>query len=69
MSPKLRFIDFEIQWIAVQDMTVTRTNHSLFSIRAAGKSVTLRYRVVLHAGDHKDAGLDAVYKAWSQGAG
>jgi hypothetical protein len=151
-GPRLRFVDFTIQWIAVEDLTVTRTNHSLFAIRAAvdvtpwgggtlinadgqsgekatfgkpsawcgyhgrrhnlpgnvvegiaildhpknpwapcpwftrdygfisptpfyfieepwrlaaGKSVTLRYRVVLHAGDHKDAGLDAIHKAWA----
>ena len=151
-GPRLRLIDFEIKWTAVQDVTVTRTNHSLFAIRAtvditpwgggtlvnadgqsgekatfgkpsawcgyhgrrenvpgevvegiaildhpnnpwapcpwftrdygfisptpfnfienpwqlpAGESVTLRYRVVLHAGDHKDAGLDAIYRAWT----
>ena len=150
-GPKLRLIDFEVEWIAVEDMTVTRTNHSLLAIRAAldvtpwgggtlinsegqsgekatfgnpaawcgyhgkrkaandvvegiavldhpknpwspcrwftrdygfisptpfyfikepwqlpaGKSVHLRYRIVLHAGDHKDAGLDAIHKAWA----
>jgi hypothetical protein len=149
---RLRFIDWEIRWIAVEDLTVAKTNHSLFAIRAAedispwgggtlinsqgqsgeratfgrpaawcgyhgrrrtipggvvegiaildhpqnpwspcpwftrdygfisptplnfiqqpwhlpaGKSVLLRYRVVLHAGDHKDAGLDAIHKAWA----
>jgi len=148
---RTRFIDFDIRWTAVEDMTVTRTNHSLFSIRsagdisvwgggtlinsegqkgekatfgqpaawcgyhgkrkapadvvegiaildhpenpwapcpwftrdygfisptpfnfidkpwqlAAGKSVRLRYRVVLHAGDHKDAALDALHKEWA----
>ena len=164
VGPTLRWIDFEIEWIAVQDLTVQRTNHSLFSLRAAaditpwgggtlinadgqsgekatfgkpsawcgyhgrrrnmpgnnvpgsdvpgnivegiaildhpqnpwspcpwftrdygfisptpfnfiekpwqmpaGDSVTLRYRVVLHAGDHKDADLDGIYKAWSTG--
>ncbi len=35
VSPQLRTIDFEINWIAVEDITVTKTNHSLFSIRAA----------------------------------
>ena len=151
VGPKLRFIDWEIKWIAVEDLTVTRTNHSLFAIRAAvditpwgggrlvnsegqsgekatfgkpaawcgyhgrrqnvpgnvvegiaildhpknpwaptpwftrdygfisptplnfiekpwqlpaGESVTLRYRVVLHAGDHQDAGLDDIYRTW-----
>ncbi len=161
-GPRLRLIDWEIKWIAVEDVTVTKTNHSLFSIRAAadispwgggvlinsegqsgekatfgqpaawcgyhgrrqavagnaasagvssedtvegiaifdhpenpwaptrwftrdygfisptpmnfltkpwqlaaGESVTLRYRVVLHAGDHKDAGLAEIYKTWA----
>lgn len=31
----------------------------------AGKSVTLRYRVVLHAGDAQEAGLPARYREWS----
>ncbi len=152
VGPRMRWIDFELKWIAVQDVTVQRTNHSLFSIRAAGDispwgggalinadgqsgekatfgkpsawcgyhgrrrnvpgnvvegiaildhpqnawspcpwftrdygfisptpfnfikepwrlpagdSVTLRYRVVLHAGDHKDADLDAIHKEWA----
>ena len=150
-GPRLRFIDWQVEWTAVADVTVEKTNHSLFSIRAAadltpwgggtlvnaeglsgekatfgkpsawcdfsgkrkniagdvvegiaildhpknlwspspwftrdygfispsplnfldkwelaaGKSVALRYRVVLHAGDAKDAGLDAIYKAWA----
>ncbi|MBN2508361.1 MAG: PmoA family protein [Verrucomicrobia bacterium] len=29
-----------------------------------GKSVTLRYRVVLHAGDARDAGLGAIHREW-----
>jgi hypothetical protein len=33
----------------------------------AGASVRLRYRVVLHAGDPKEAGLDAIYKQWVNG--
>ena len=150
-GPRLRLIDWEIKWTAVEDLTVSQTNHSLFALRAAedlsvssggslvnsegqlgekgtfgkpaawcgyhgrrqnvpgnvvegiaildhprnpwslcpwftrdygfisptpfnfikepwqlpaGKSVLLRYRVVLHAGDHRDAGLDALHKAW-----
>jgi hypothetical protein len=153
-GPRLRLIDWQLKWTAVEDLTVTRTNHSLFALRAAedlsvlgggslinsegqsgekatfgrpaawcafygrrqnvpgnvvegiaildhprnpwspcpwftrdygfisptpfnfikepwqlaaGKSVLLRYRVVLHAGDHKDAALDAIYKAWAAG--
>lgn len=153
-GPSLRLIDWELTWTAVEDLTVSRTNHSLFSIRAAGdlsplgggtlvnsegqsgekatfgqpaawcgyhgrrqnvpgnivegiaildhpknpwaptpwftrdygfisptpfnfiqkpwqlpagESVTLRYRVVLHAGDHKDAGLDEIHRAWAAG--
>jgi len=151
-SPRLRFIDWEIEWTAVENAVITKTNHSLFAIRAAvdltplsggtlinaegqsgekatfgqpsawcgyygkrqnipgdvvegiaildhprnpwaptpwftrdygfisptvfnfiekpwelpaGKSVTLRYRVVLHAGDSKDAGLSDIYKTWA----
>ena len=148
----LRFIDWEIEWSAVENVTVQKTNHSLFSMRAAlditpkgggnlvnaegetgekgtfgkksawcdffgkranvagdvvegiaifdhpknpwspcawftrdygfasptpmnfmekvwqleaGKSVTLRYRVVLHAGDPTAAGLAAIHKEWA----
>jgi len=32
---------------------------------AAGKSVTLRYRVVAHAGDPEKAGLAGIYQAWA----
>jgi len=31
----LRIIDADITWTAVQDVTVTKTNHSLFAVRAA----------------------------------
>ncbi len=148
----LRFIDWDIEWTAVEDVTIPKTNHSLFSMRAAldispkgggnlvnaqgdtgekgtfqkksawcgfhgkrmtpagekvegiailddpknpwglapwftrdygfasptplyfeekpwqlaaGKSVSFRYRVVLHIGDPKQAGLDAIHKQWS----
>lgn len=151
-SPRLRFVDWQIEWQAVEDVTVAKTNHSLFAARsaedlcptgggqlvnaegdtgekgtfgkksawcdfsgrrqgaaggmveglaimdhpanpwaptpwftrdygfmsptpmnfvaaswtlAAGKSVTLRYRVVIHAGDAREAGLGDIYKAWS----
>jgi hypothetical protein len=30
-----------------------------------GKSVTLRYRVVLHGGSPKEAGLDAIFQEWA----
>ena len=147
-----RFIDWEIEWSAVGNVTVQKTNHSLFSMRAAlditpkgggnlvnaegetgekgtfgkksawcaffgkrpnmagdvvegiaimdhpknpwspcawftrdygfasptpmnfmekpwtlaaGKSVTLRYRVVLHEGDPTAAGLAGIYKEWA----
>jgi hypothetical protein len=146
-SERLRFIDWEIEWLAREDVTIQKTNHSLFSIRAAlditpngggnlvnaggetgekgtfgkksawcgffgrrggvvegiaifdhprnpwspcpwftrdygfisptpfyfienpwqlaaGKSVKLRYRVVLHAGDPKEAGLSRLYQEW-----
>lgn len=149
----LRFIDWEIRWQAVENVAVQKTNHSLFSMRAAlditpkgggnlvnadgatmekgtfekksnwcgfhgrrsggagkvegiaifdhpqnpwglapwftrdygfasptpfwwvdkpwelaaGKSVTLRYRVVLHAGDPATAGLDAIHSRWVKG--
>jgi hypothetical protein len=151
-GPRLRFIDWQIEWTAVENVVVTKTNHSLFAIRAAvdlaplgggtlvnaegqsgeqatfgkpsawcgyygkrqgipgdvvegiaildqpnnpwaptpwftrdygfispsvfnfiekpwelaaGKVVTLRYRVVLHAGDGKDAGLNEIFKTWA----
>jgi hypothetical protein len=32
---------------------------------AAGKSVTLRYRVVLYGGSPKKAGLDAIFQEWA----
>jgi len=152
VDAKLRFLDAEIAWTAVEDVTVEKTNHSLFSVRAAadiipwaggtlvnsagqsgekatfgkpaawctyfgkrqgvagevvegialmyhpgnpwencpwftrdygfispspfnfvdkpwrlaaGKSVQLRYRVVLYAGDPKQAGLADIYRQWS----
>ncbi|MHC1767788.1 MAG: DUF6807 family protein [Verrucomicrobiia bacterium] len=34
-SPRLRLIDAEIEWIAEADVTVQKTNHALYSIRAA----------------------------------
>ena len=149
-SPSLRFIDAEIVLTAVQDVTVAKTNHSLFALRAsiditpfgggtlinsngeqgeaetfgkeaawctyygkrigdamegialfdhpknpwspsrwftrdygfisptpfnflekpwelaAGNSVSLRYRVVLYAGDPKEAGLDRLFQEWAK---
>ncbi len=35
VSNQLRWIDAEIQWTAVQDVTIEKTNHALFSVRAA----------------------------------
>lgn len=151
-DPRRRFIDWEIVWEAVEPAVIQKTNHSLFSMRAAlditpkgggnlvnadgdtgekgtagkksawcdfygkragidgaavegiaildhpknpwspcpwftrdygfasptpfnfmekpwslaaGKSVTLRYRVVLHAGDPGEAGLAAVCRDWA----
>lgn len=34
-GPRLRLFDAHIEWIAVEDVTVQRTNHALFSIRSA----------------------------------
>jgi len=34
-SPRLRLIDAEIEWIAVTDVTILRTNHALYSVRSA----------------------------------
>ena len=153
-DPRRRFIDWTIQWQAIEDVTVLKTNHSLFALRAAydlspqgggqlvnaegdsgekatfgkpsawcdfsgrraglpdivegialldhpanpwaptpwftrdygfispspfnfiekswqlaaGKSVQLRYRAVIHAGDAKDAAIADVYKEWAQHA-
>lgn len=150
-NDRLRFLDWEIEWTAVTDVTVQKTNHSLFSARAtidltpsgggrlvnaesdsgekatfgkksawcdfsgkragllgeiiegialldhpknpwspcpwftrdygfmsptplnwidkpwelaAGKSVTFRYRVVIHTGDARQANLDAIHRDW-----
>jgi hypothetical protein len=152
---RVRFVDWEIQWQAAEDVTVEKTNHALFAARAAldlapvgggrlqnaegdngekatfgkrstwcdfsgkrngipgdivegvaildhpknpwapttwftrdygfmspspmnflekpwqlavGQSVSLRYRVVIHAGDAKDAGIAGLYKTWTQQA-
>ena len=35
----------------------------------AGQTITLRYRVVLHAGDAKAADLAALHKSWAAQAG
>ncbi len=35
INPGLRTIDVDIQWTAVQPVTIEKTNHSLFSLRAA----------------------------------
>jgi len=151
-NERLRFIDWELEWTAVEDVKIQKTNHSLFAARAAldlspagggklvnaegdsgekatfgrksawcdfsgkradiagdvveglalldhpgnpwspcpwftrdygfvsptplnfidqpwelpaGKSVTLRYRVVLHAGDAPGAGLDQIHREWA----
>ena len=150
---KLRFVDWEIRWEAVEAVTIPKTNHSLFAVRAAadltpdgggnltnaegqsgekgtfgkasawcdfsgkregvpgtpveglalfdhpknpwpacpwftrnygfmsptpfnfqeqpwrlpaGQSVTLRYRVVLHAGDAQEAALASLHKTWAE---
>jgi hypothetical protein len=34
-NPRLRLLDAEIEWIAVEDVTVQKTNHALYAIRAA----------------------------------
>jgi hypothetical protein len=34
-GPRLRLIDAEIEWTAVTDVTVQKTNHALYSVRAA----------------------------------
>ena len=152
-NERLRFIDWQIEWSAVENVVIEKTNHSLFSMRAAlditpkgggtlvnaegdtgengtfgtksawcgffgkranaagdvvegiaifdhpknpwspcpwftrdygfasptpmnfmekpwpleaGKSVMLRYRVVLHAGDPKAAGLAGIFTAWTK---
>jgi hypothetical protein len=35
VDSRLRWIDTEIQWTAIQDVTIEKTNHALFSVRAA----------------------------------
>jgi len=34
-SPQLRFIDWDIEWSAVENVVIQKTNHSLFAARAA----------------------------------
>lgn len=34
-GPVLRFVDVELQWQAVEDVTITKTNHALFAVRAS----------------------------------
>jgi hypothetical protein len=34
-NERLRFIDWEIQWQAVENIAIQKTNHSLFAVRAA----------------------------------
>ena len=34
-SPRLRFVDWEIEWTALVDLAIPKTNHSLFAIRGA----------------------------------
>ena len=34
-SPRLRILDVEIKWSAAVDVTIQKTNHALFAIRAA----------------------------------
>ena len=152
VDDRLRFMDWEVEWTAVQDVAIPKTNHSLFALRAdadltplgggalinsqgqsgeketygqaaawcdfsgkrkgipgevvegialfdhpqnpwapcpwftrdygfmsptplyflpnefklpAGQSLKLRYRVVLHAGDAKDAALSNLFKSWA----
>lgn len=153
VNPRLRYIDWHVKWQAVEDVTILKTNHSLFSLRAAadltpngggqlvnadglngekttfgktsawcdfsgkregfganlvegvalfdhpknpwaptpwftrdygfvsasptyfmeksfelpaGKSLLLKYRVVIHTGDAKEAGLADLYKEWAR---
>jgi hypothetical protein len=35
VSPQLRLIDAEIEWIAVKDVAIQKTNHALYSVRSA----------------------------------
>jgi hypothetical protein len=35
VSPQLRFIDWDIEWSAVENVVIQKTNHSLFAARAA----------------------------------
>ena len=34
-SPQIRFIDWEIEWSAIENVVIQKTNHSLFAARAA----------------------------------
>jgi len=47
------FLDAEIRWTAAQDVTIQRTNHSLFSIRAAFDIVPLSGGTLLNSEGQK----------------
>lgn len=64
-SPRLRFIDFDITWTAVEDIAIKKTNHSLFSLRAAVDIVPKSGGTLINAlGDRDEKGTYGKKAAW-----
>ncbi len=64
-GPTLRFVDWDIEWTAVQDVTVEKTNHSLFSIRGAEDIVPAGGGMLVNAeGISGEKGTFGVASAW-----
>jgi hypothetical protein len=49
VNARLRLIDWDVTWTAVTDLTVEKTNHSLFAIRAAADLTPLGGGTLLNA--------------------
>lgn len=64
-SPTLRYIDWDIEWKAEQDVVVEKTNHSLFSIRGAEDIVPTGGGELVNAeGAVGEKGTYGVKSAW-----
>lgn len=69
-SPTLRIIDFEITLDPLVDITIEKTNHSLFSARMAPElSVSSGGTLVNAQGDHAEAGTFGVKSPWCDYSG
>ncbi len=65
VHPRLRLIDAWIKWSAVVDLKVEKTNHSLFSVRAAPDITPLQGGALLNdLGDEGEKGTFGKKAAW-----